>query len=75
MKIRFRQSITARVTFRAGDELSVGTITPDLQRLLNAARLDGSAVCEVVREGGPAYHDPAADDELAVTNRSRRRTG
>jgi hypothetical protein len=74
MIIRFRQGATARVNFRAGDELHVATLTPELETLLAARRLDNQAVCEVVRAGYDTS-DPTAEDEHAVVGRSRRRAG
>jgi hypothetical protein len=74
MIIRFRQGATARVNFQPGDEIHVSGLTAELQTMLSAKRLDGQPVCEVVRARNE-HADPAADDELAVTNRSRRRTG
>jgi hypothetical protein len=74
MIIRFRYGATARINFQPGDEIHVAALTAELQTILASKRLDGQAVCEVVKSLHE-HADPAAEDELAVTHRSRRRAG
>lgn len=59
--IEFTAPSTARLQFAAGDRITVRTLTPELQTLLNGQRLDGSTVARVVRGG----------DEVAVTDETR----
>lgn len=65
MKIRIVNPTTARLNLEPGDELHVSRLTPELETILNATRLDGQKVARIVR-------DDDDEDEMAVVGRGRR---
>lgn len=77
MRIRFRHPSTARLSFQPGDEIEVSSLTPELQALLSATRVDGVRVAEVVRDLDDEIPEHISDEEvaIAVPARGRRRTG
>ncbi len=70
MRIRFTQAATARLAFRAGDELVVSRLTPELQTLLSSQRLDGAHVAVCVDEDETAVA-ATERDEFAVPRQRR----
>lgn len=60
MRIRFDHHATARLNFAPGDEVSMRTMSPELQAVLDSARIDGVKVAHLVDDG---------DEELAVMTR------
>lgn len=40
---------TAKLNLQPGDEILVKSVTPELETLLNARRLDGDPIAEIVR--------------------------
>lgn len=72
MKIRFDHPASARLSFQPGDELSVRALTPEMEALLNGARLDGVKVARLVDddEGETATVSPRG--ETTTTGRGRR---
>lgn len=75
-RIRFTHASSLRVEFSAGDELSVTKLTPEVRQLLNARRIDGQAVCELVDGPADEAHTPEDQHEHAAIRTGRgRRTG
>lgn len=72
MKIRFEYDMQATVAFEAGDEIVVRRMTPGLQSLINATRIDGCRVVRVIKdEYEDAVLDTRKDDTATVGGRKR----
>lgn len=70
MRIRFDHAATARLTFQPGDEIAVAVLTPELETLLTAERVDGVKVAHLTEDDEIATVDHASE-EAAVTRRGR----
>lgn len=77
MKIRFTNPTTVRMTFQAGDEITVRRVTPELQAVLDSTRLDGQTVAQIVAgaDDEEITDVPRGDVEHAVTGKGRRGGG
>lgn len=74
MRIRFRCPSTARLSFQAGDEIVVSTLTEELKNLLRATRVDGVRVAEAVRESEEDITEPLeTGEELGIQSPARSR--
>jgi hypothetical protein len=72
MKIVFDHPATARMSFQAGDELTVQALTPELHTLLSSTRLDGEKVAHVITDDEGEVATAPAVGETATTGRGRR---
>ncbi len=73
MKIKFDHIASGFYTFKPGDELSVTEMTPEMQKLLTAVRLDGKKVAHLVTsDEDDETATIEAEGETAVTGRTRR---
>lgn len=74
MKIRFDHPATARLDFKPGDEIAVRAITPELEALLRATRIDGAAVAHIVEDDPDEVTAIDTDaQEAAVLRRGKAR--
>lgn len=75
MRIRFDHPGRVLLDFQPGDELIVSTLTPALDGMLRAVRLDGATVAHLIPDdsGDDVAVVAQADDETAVIGQGRRR--
>ncbi len=71
--IRFRHPCETHLGFAPGDELRVASVTPALEQLLQAKRIDGEPVATIL-DGDEDAMLPEPS-ETAVLRRGRRRSG
>ncbi len=72
MRIRFDHPTAARIEFQPGDELTVATLPPAIEALLNSPRMDGSRVVRIIADDETADIDTEQQDTAALRHGRQR---
>lgn len=65
IRVRFTAPATTHLNFQPGDEIHVAALTPELERLVTAQRLDGKHVAQIVRDGTRGRRDETPERPTA----------